>query len=379
VGSSLAGLLEGQQPRTLIVGKTAELQRLYPALAAALEQHEGIVFCGPWGSAGDNTDPVRALHDQIAAARAQRLWLVGGDGTINLVAATLLRFKLNLPCLLTPGGTANDLARTLRARHPRLVASSDLASSPERACPAAGVGLNRADATLTGSPASGVGLPRPPHDPTAGSQAPSSDAAATHASPETTLETLQVLPEDVIDVLQVQLDEDPVPRCCVNMLTLGTSARNTQFVTTEIKQRWGALAYLTQFWRTLTDLESVSIRLQVGEADARTIQPLLNLFVANGITCGGGYRVAPPALLDDGQMDIVLLREGTAAELAQLGASFLTGTHLNHTLVEHFTAEQLSIDCGATTPLTLDGEVAEAARIRIGLVPRFLRIRLVTR
>lgn len=184
------------------------------------------------------------------------------------------------------------------------------------------------------------------------------------------------LPNCKIDIIRVRLNDEPRSRCCVNMLTLGTSARNMEYVTTEVKERWGAFAYLSQFWQALADLVPLSLSMQVGRSEPLMINGLLNAFVANGPTCGGGFRVAPEANLADGRMNTILLREGTATELTGLTAAFLAGIHLDHKLVEHFAAERIVFQSPHPIPITLDGERAEAERIELSIVPQFLTIEL---
>lgn len=304
--------------RTLVVGNEQSLVTNFPKLADELLSCKDLQICGEL----DREHPVDDLWQRIEATQPERLWIIGGDGTINMVGECLIRNARPLPCWLTPAGTANDLARALTEHFAE---------------------LNQLLSQLKMQP---------------GSIAEQNDTAT-------------------IDLLEVQLDDAPAPRCCANMLTLGTSARNTQHVTEEIKSRWGALAYLTQFWRAIGDLEPFSISLKVGQGDERRVEGILNLFIANGPYCGGGYRVAPPAKLDDGIMDVVVVRQGTTAELAHLGATFLAGVHLEHSLVEHFTASELVIQCPNPSPLTLDGEAFTARRIAVRSRPRYLPLTLV--
>lgn len=299
----------------LLVGDREDLFQALPELRDELSQCSALHLCGELPS----DDPASELWQRISAIRPERLWIVGGDGTINLVGQCALRVDWSLPCWLTPAGTANDLARALadHSSHSAVAASS--------------------------SPA----------------------AAILH-------------PTILTDLLAVKLDHNPWTRCAANMFTLGTSARNTHHVTTEIKARWGAFAYLTQIWRAMSDLEPFQVHMSVGESDERTVDNILNLFVANGPYCGGGFRVAPTAVLDDGLLDVMILKQGTTAELAHLATTFLTGNHLEHPLVEHFTTDKLSIVCDHDSPLTVDGEAFHAAHIEIEVSPGRLPINLVT-
>ncbi len=86
----------------------------------------------------------------------------------------------------------------------------------------------------------------------------------------------------------------------------------------------------------------------------------------------------PSALIDDHLLDVIILKQGTTAELAHLGTMFLAGNHLEHPLVEHFTTDRLSIRCDHSSPITLDGEAFEATDIHIAISNARLPINLVT-
>lgn len=299
----------------LIVGDHSQLMETLPALRESLERCQQLHACGELPT----DDPAAELWQRIQNIQPERIWIVGGDGTINLVAQCALRVDWTIPCWLTPAGTANDLARALADHRSFCASSPNLAQS------------------------------------------------------NTVLQPLVN-----VDLQSVKLDGNPWIRCAANMLTLGTSARNTHHVTADIKARWGAFAYLTQVWRAIGDLEPFNVRMTVGQAEECEVNDIINIFVANGPYCGGGFRVAPTAQLDDGLLDVLILRQGTTAELAHLATTFLTGSHLDHPLVEHFTTKRLTIKCDQNSPLTLDGEAFHAKTIEIQSRPARLPISLVT-
>ena len=298
--------------RTLVVGEEEDIVASFPNEADELLRCDNLEICGKLSAAVPTDD----LWKRIEASKAERLWIIGGDGTINLVGECLLQHRKSMPCYLTPAGTANDLSRAIAER---------LA------------------------------------------------AASTDESAVTNNELSTVM----LDLLEVTLDESRRVRCCANMLTLGSSARNTQHVTDDIKARWGALAYLTQIWKAIGDLQPFAIKLTVGQSEPRSVEGVLNLFLANSPYCGGGYRVVPPAVVDDGVMDAVIFRQGTTAGLAHVVATFLAGGHLDHELVEHFSFETLTIECPDESPLTLDGEAFTARHIAVRVLPNYLPITLL--
>jgi len=117
--------------------------------------------------------------------------------------------------------------------------------------------------------------------------------------------------------------------------------------------------------------------MSVGSGDTRTVAGVLNLFIANGPYCGGGHRVAPPAVITDGLMDTVIFRTGATTALAAVVARFVAGAHLEDELVEHFTSTELALECENPSPLTLDGEAFTAQRITVRNRPAYLPITLI--
>jgi YegS/Rv2252/BmrU family lipid kinase len=75
--------------------------------------------------------------------------------------------------------------------------------------------------------------------------------------------------------------------------------------------------------------------------------------VANSACFGAGMRVAPAALIDDGILDVVLMRHGPKLAFVRALAKIKDGSHLS--------LPQISLDQGAEATITMDRDLPAAA------------------
>lgn len=103
--------------------------------------------------------------------------------------------------------------------------------------------------------------------------------------------------------------------------------------------------------------------------------------VANSAYFGGGMKVAPSALIDDGQLELVLMRHGPKAAFIRALTKIKDGSHieLDQVSVEQVTEVTLTID--RAIPVAADGETLSFAAplpagtpLRIRALPRALTV-----
>lgn len=92
--------------------------------------------------------------------------------------------------------------------------------------------------------------------------------------------------------------------------------------------------------------------------------------VANGTTFGSGMHIAPRARVDDGLLDVVLVRDVPRHRLLWALRRVYSGTHLTHPAVMYRRAEQVTVTYPAgAAPLDIDGEYASGARLHFQVQP----------
>ena len=164
----------------------------------------------------------------------------------------------------------------------------------------------------------------------------------------------------------------------VNVATGGFGTQVTTATPNELKKVLGGAAYL------LTGLTHFnSIRPEHGRLSGPGFSwqgAFLVLAIGNGRQAGGGHRLCPEALLDDGLLDVRLLpqvpKEEVPEALRVLLREGLDG--VRRTLVGA-RVSWLEIETEESLQINLDGEPLTGTRFRFELLPRRLQMKLPAR
>ena len=155
------------------------------------------------------------------------------------------------------------------------------------------------------------------------------------------------------DLVRVTTDH---VRYFINVSAGGFSGAVNEKLTPEIKQSWGPLAYLRCAAEALPELRAY--KTQITLDGARTLElDLYNAVIANGRFVAGGTMIAPEAQIDDGQLDIVLVPQNPAADLALVAAQIMMGTHLTSEGVVFRRAAKVTVQSEPGMWFNVDGEL----------------------
>ncbi|WP_437736927.1 diacylglycerol/lipid kinase family protein [Sorangium sp. So ce1335] len=235
----------------------------------------------------------------------------GGDGTINEVVQGLGPYRDRARLGLVPLGTGNDLARTL-----------------------------------------GV-----PFDP---------------------VEAFALLDEGRVEALTravdlVHVESAGQTRYCLNVAAGGFSGQVDEALTDEMKSAWGPLAYVRGAMKVLPDLTGYETTIAWDDQEFERVEAL-NVIVANGRTCAGGIKVASGASMEDGLLDVVIVRYASLLDLAAVAARLLTGDYLESDEVMHRRASRVRIAAKPGMWFNVDGELLSNAPISFSVEHRALRV-----
>jgi len=95
--------------------------------------------------------------------------------------------------------------------------------------------------------------------------------------------------------------------------------------------------------------------------------------ICNGRQAGGGQKLAPDAVIDDGLLDVVFLRPFPVASAPQVAAEVM-GLAPPGQFVERLRVPWIEVEARDPLPLNLDGEPFRAAHVRFAAEPRCLRL-----
>ncbi|MBX3443944.1 MAG: hypothetical protein KF774_16165 [Planctomyces sp.] len=162
-------------------------------------------------------------------------------------------------------------------------------------------------------------------------------------------------------------------RIVANMLTAGNTGKYTDIVTDDMKARWGPLCYMRGAVDLLQELDVFEIDLSIDGGPPERIAAL-NLFFANGRTSGGGLEVSPEARLDDGRLDLLAIREGTALDLATLTLDYVFTDFRANELVVCRQCRRIDVRAFPEIPMTADGDALEPGDFSVSVLPAALRV-----
>jgi YegS/Rv2252/BmrU family lipid kinase len=134
----------------------------------------------------------------------------------------------------------------------------------------------------------------------------------------------------------------------------------------------GAAAYVYAVIRTLAAFEPVTAR--VGYQDGHYEGPIMFAAVGNTGLYGGGMRIAPLASIEDGLLDLCLVKEVSRATLLRMLPRVFSGGHLDHPQVFYVKTPWVEIDSDESMEVFADGEFMQKVPVRIEVLPAALEI-----
>lgn len=292
-----------------------------------------LAILGPAASARDLQPfhlPGVELRSEGSPSAADAVLVFGGDGTLHHQLPHLAR--TGIPLLVVPRGSGNDFACALGLRTPQ-----DSLAAWQRFCSGAN---NARDVDL------GVIRPTGP-------------APATSAQPKTTNQK----PETLF--------------CCVGGLGVDADAnRRANTMPPWLRSHGGyALAALAAILSFRPQTITVSAERPVNLQSSINQSPISwMLAFANAPNYGGGMRIAPQALLDDGLLDLVRIRGAGRLRLLRCLHRVYSGAHVSMPEVEHFRAAEVRIEADPPLPVYADGEPIAHTPITVSIAPRALRV-----
>ena len=162
----------------------------------------------------------------------------------------------------------------------------------------------------------------------------------------------------------------------VNTSAGGFVADVSESVTEGLKDVTGKLAYLIGGARALLGSEPFRARLTLPReahtaGDQWTGEVELQMFAAcNAPFIGGGYPIAPAALIDDGLLEVVLVKRMPMVEFVFVLQAIAAGEHLSDERIQHFRASSFDLEFDRVVRVNTDGELLEAGQCHYRVQPR---------
>ena len=89
---------------------------------------------------------------------------------------------------------------------------------------------------------------------------------------------------------------------------------------------------------------------------------------------GKAMKMAPLAQLNDGKIDLIIVRKTSRINLLKLFPKLFSGDHIKSPLVEYRQVESFSISLEETNDLTIDGEIIGTTPLNVQMIPKMVNV-----
>lgn len=158
----------------------------------------------------------------------------------------------------------------------------------------------------------------------------------------------------------------------INNAAGGKITEITYAVKESMKNKIGRLAYLASGIKLLPKLAPKQVKISHDEGVFEG--EILLLFGALTNSVGGMEKLCPPAILNDGYMDLLILKKVSPAKLLKLLASIKNGSHLQSEDVVYVKTKYADIECEAGLNISYDGVYGGETPYRLEVLPEKLAI-----
>jgi diacylglycerol kinase (ATP) len=261
-----------------------------------------------------------------ASDQADLVLLFGGDGTIHRHLGQLV--KLGLPVLIVPAGSGNDFAHSIGLPRVR-----DSLAAWRKFCLGDAV-VRTIDLGVIAHGENAAESPAPP--------------------------------------------QPPSYFCCVAGAGIdGEVARRANRMPRWLRGHGGYVLSLAPALFTFAPLPMKVLTAADNSSQGWTVrshQPTLLAAFANTPLYGGGMKVAPRAKMDDGQLDVCLVRGVNRLKLLTVFPTVYAGRHLKMKEVEYFQSSRLRVETEQPCDVYADGEYVCGTPVEVSIQPGALRI-----
>lgn len=158
---------------------------------------------------------------------------------------------------------------------------------------------------------------------------------------------------------------------------IGFEAETIEKASREMKNQWGALAYLMAGWQAMNEQSLFDTEIEI-DGNIQSFQTgvitIANAAPPTSVLAQGAGQV----IWDDGLLDVTIATadsklQGIATMLAMFGAAMIKTSNLQQNVV-HFAAKRIKVTTNPPQKVVLDGEIIGTTPIEVECIPNSLTV-----
>lgn len=162
-------------------------------------------------------------------------------------------------------------------------------------------------------------------------------------------------------------------RYFLNVAGFGFDAAVTRLATVDNRFLRGYPAYVSAFLAKLATFKSFSAVLTCDGVKTREDKVLMAV-ISNGRFYGGQLCIAPRARVDDGKLDLCLIRKTGYAQTIALAVRAFFRSHLGHPAIYAAQCTAVEIETDLVVPVHIDGDIIGSLPAAVGVKPGLLSV-----
>jgi diacylglycerol kinase (ATP) len=156
---------------------------------------------------------------------------------------------------------------------------------------------------------------------------------------------------------------------------VGLDAEAARFASGVYRKMRGRTRYLLSAIRALGKFRGINVRVSLEGSEQTSLQgTALVLGILNTPSYGGGLRLAPEARLEDGLLDLVLLENLSAFEIARLLPRMAANGEIRTKRIQRRCVTRARIETELPCAFHADGEIVGMTPVEIAVVPRAAQV-----
>ncbi len=170
--------------------------------------------------------------------------------------------------------------------------------------------------------------------------------------------------QDAVPIDVIQMNDSYI----LNAASLGQAAKVTQRTPAFLKGVVGKYAYslssLISFFDTAAPVPFVDNHENSNE--------YIFGYICNGQKCGGGFEVAPDSKINDGLMDVLLIKKFDMTNIANI--TFDLWQNNENEYIKRMQVKELYLESGRPLPISVDGEIHSSNKVYLKSLYRALKV-----
>lgn len=163
----------------------------------------------------------------------------------------------------------------------------------------------------------------------------------------------------------------------LNSCSGGVISNIAHSISPEQKAQFGILAYYSAGLSEIVEGNFKTAKIRITTPEETFDEEVFLLVIANSCQAGGFQNVAPKSRLNDGLLDVVLIKDVGAFDILPLIGMIQTGQHLNDKHIRFFQTNELRaelLDGDREFKLDYDGEFAGDMPLNVSVSDRKLKL-----